>query len=112
LGQVKGLSVFCSGKPAANEVIGGGIAPYDVTLTEGNCIAKAEAAATGSTVITIKKNGSSVGTITWSASGTTGVVDFTSGTTLALTGATDRLTFHAPGTADATLADIMILMRE
>lgn len=104
----KGLNAHCAGAPGDDEVIGGGLAPYDFTITEANCIAKALVAATGSTTVTIKKNGSSIGTVVWSAAGTTGTVDITTATVAD----GDHITFHAPATADATLADITILIRE
>lgn len=68
------------------------------------CYLKAAAAATGSTVFTIKKNGSTVGTATVSASGTTATfVTSGGGTSFAVD---DVMTIHCPDTPDATLADI------
>lgn len=104
---VKALNTFCSGKPAANEVIGGGIAPYTLTLVAASCKAQAVVAATTSTVFTIKKNNTNIGTVTFSAAGTVGVFSIT---TVAV--AVDNLiTIHAPAFADATLADITIQLR-
>ena len=102
-----GLSSYCAGKPGASEAVGGGIAPYAFTLVEANCSSYALVAATGTTTFLIKKNGTQVGTIVYSASGTTGTVDITTaGVSLG-----DRLTVHAPVTPDATLADIMVLLK-
>lgn len=105
--SVRGLSGFVSGKPAANEVVVGGIAPYALTLVQGNCVAKAVVAATASTTFLIKNNGTQIGTIIWSASGTTGAVTIT---TAGVT-AGDNLTIHGPATPDATLADLSFLLR-
>jgi hypothetical protein len=70
--------------------------------------ASASANATASTVIDVKKNGVSVGTITYgigSSSGTFvtsgGAVSFAAG---------DILSLHGPATADATLADVGIAL--
>lgn len=60
-------------------------------------------AATASTAIDIQKNGASVGTMTFAAAGTTATFTFSTETTF-LSG--DRLELVAPGTADATAADI------
>lgn len=65
----------------------------------------ARVAATSSNVFTIKKNGSSVGTMTIAASGTTATFSFSSSVTFAVG---DLFTINAPGVADATLADIAI----
>lgn len=105
---IKGVSTFCSGKPSASEVIGGSVAPYAFTATTGNSAAKASVAATASTVITIKVNGSTtVGTATFAASGTTATMSITSGSI----SAGDLVTFHAPASADATLANIAVTLR-
>lgn len=74
--------------------------------TSGNK-ASAKTAATGSTVLTIKQNGSSVGTITFAASGTSGTFSIGSPVSLAID---DILTIEGPATADATLADISITL--
>jgi hypothetical protein len=103
----RGLSIFCSGVPANNEVIGGGIAPYSFTIVQANCSAKSLVAATASTTITLKNNGSSIGTVVFGIGSTTGTVTIT---TAAVT-AGDNITAHGPATADATLADITILIK-
>lgn len=104
----RGLSAFCSGKPAASEVVGGGVAPYALTLSAANSSAVALVAATASTVFTIKRAGTSIGAVTFSAAATAGVVAFTA---TAIT-AGQNLTLTAPATPDATLADISFLIRE
>lgn len=61
-------------------------------------------AATGSTVLTVKKNGTGVATATFAASGTTATLA-TSGGTAQTFAVGDVFTIEAPATADATLAD-------
>lgn len=108
-GIVKGVGGFCGGKPANSEIVLSAIAPYAFTIAQGNCSAKAQVAATASTVFQLKKNGSNVCTLTFAAAGTTATIGSVSGGTVA---AGDVLTIHAPATADATCADIAFLIRE
>lgn len=104
----KGLEFFCSGKPTANEVVGGGIAPYALTLVQANCTVKSLVAATASTTLIIKKNGTQIGTIVFAAAGTTATVTITT----AAVAKGDNITIHGPATPDATLADITGLLSE
>ncbi|AOR76561.1 DUF2793 domain-containing protein [Novosphingobium resinovorum] len=69
--------------------------------------ARAGAAATGSTAFTILRGGSAIGTLTFSAAGTTGVFVST-GTGVVTFAAGDVLTVRGPSGADATLADLAI----
>jgi hypothetical protein len=62
-------------------------------------------AATASTTLTIKQNGTSIGTLVWAASGTTPTVTFSSSVTFAID---DVITIEAPSSADATLADVSL----
>jgi hypothetical protein len=64
-------------------------------------------AATGSTTITIKKNGSAIATAVFSAAGTTAALTTTGGTAQSIA-VGDVVTFEGPATADATLADTSI----
>lgn len=105
---VRGLSAFCSGKPAASEIVGAGIAPYALTLSAANSQATGNTAATGSTVFIIRRAGTQIGTITFSASATSGVVALTQ---TAITSG-QNITITAPATPDATLSDISFLLRE
>lgn len=67
--------------------------------------AKAGTAATGSTAFDVQKNGGSIGTITFDAAGSSATFT-TSGGTAQTLAAGDVLAIIAPGSADATLADI------
>jgi hypothetical protein len=71
--------------------------------------AKAGTAATGSCSFDIQKNGSSVGTISFSASGTSGTFTSSGGTSVSFA-AGDVLGILAPSSSDATLADIGIVL--
>lgn len=73
--------------------------------TSGNK-ASAKTASTGTAVLTIKQNGSSVGTITFTASGT-GVFSISSPVTVAVD---DIITIEGPASPDATLADISVTL--
>jgi hypothetical protein len=66
---------------------------------------KASAAATGSAAFDVQKNGSSIGTITFAAAGSSATFA-TSGGAAQTLAAGDVLSIIAPGTADATLADV------
>ena len=48
--QTKAFNVFCSGKPANNEYIGGGLSPYAITINASSSVAKALMASTGNIV--------------------------------------------------------------
>ena len=98
------LTVGCTGKPAANAIIFTFKAPRPFALPTNltGSTGIANTAATASTVFTINYNGSSMGSITFAASGT--VPTFT--LTAVAVDAGDVITIVAPGTQDATLADI------
>lgn len=68
----------------------------------------AAVAATAEAVLSVKKNGSTVGTITFAAAGSTGTF-VTSGGAVSFA-ADDVITVVAPGTPDATLADLAITL--
>lgn len=70
-------------------------------------VATAGTAATGSTVVTLKKNGVQFGTITWSASGTVGAWSIPGNTSFV---AGDIMTLAAPATPDTSLRDVIIAM--
>jgi hypothetical protein len=72
-----------------------------INLTGSNVTAKT--AATGSTTVTLKNNGSSIGTAVWSGAGTVAALTFAAPVTFAVG---DVFTIEGPATADATLADV------
>lgn len=104
---IKGISGYCAGKPLDGETVLAGIAPYALTLSGANSSAKAGVVATASTVFTINKNGTQIGTITFAASGDTGTISITS-TSVA---AGDLITIVGPATADTSLSNIAFLLR-
>lgn len=69
--------------------------------------ATAGVAATASTTFTITRNGTSIGSINFAASATTGTFTFSSAVT---TAAGDIIQVTGPSTADATLADVSITL--
>lgn len=76
---------------------------FTLPLNLSGSVFKAGVAATGSTTVTLKKNGGSIGTVIWSALGTTGAITFASAVSFAVG---DIFTVEGPATADATLANI------
>jgi hypothetical protein len=103
---VQGFKVGVTGKTLASEKYPT-TAEYAFTIAASRCTAKAGTAATASTVFTVKKNGTSIGTITFAAGATSGTFSF-SNTAIA---AGDFITIEGPGTPDATLADIAFTIR-
>lgn len=107
----RGLSFYVGGKPDANEVIASGVFPYNdawYNLSAANCVVRAVTAATASTVFSIRKNGTQIGTITFAAGATVATVNLTQ------TGVNQNelITITAPATPDATLAGITGLLSE
>jgi hypothetical protein len=106
--------IFYPGSPTASALVGVFAAPSGITtITFAAAIAgssgKALTAATAQTDIDVRKNattssgGSSVGTVRFAAAGT--VPTFIAASGFTLTGGTDYLTFWAPASPDATLAN-------
>lgn len=93
------------GKPADGGVIIRFKFPIAVTFTAGltDSFLIAGTAATGSSVFTINKNGSSVGTATFAGSATSATFTFASTVTYAIA---DIMTIVAPSPQDGTLADL------
>ena len=106
--QVKGITAFCSGRPLNNEIIGGGLSPYDFTITQANCLAKSKVAATNTATFTINKDGVNIGTIVFAAGSLIGDVTITT----ANVSFGEYITIHAPSSPDATLSDIGIIIKE
>lgn len=106
-GQRYEVTNFDSDTPGSAEVIFELIFTQSVTFPSGfsGSRAKASTAATALSVYTIKKNGSSIGTLTFASSGTTGTFAMASSTTFA---AGDILRISAPSPADATLAGVKL----
>lgn len=99
---------FIPGLPAAGATV------YQTVFTETTILKTttptelyAGVAATTSSVFTITRNGVSVGTITVAAAAQTGTVSVGADVTF---NAGDRLSVIAPGTQDATLADVAITL--
>lgn len=66
-------------------------------------LATADVAATASSTFTIKKNGTSIGTVTFAAGASVGTFTFAAAVSFV---ATDIITIDAPGSADATLSGV------
>lgn len=102
----RGIQAFVAGAPGSSEVVGGEIAPYALNASAAASSAKAGTAATASTVITIKKDGATMGTITFGAGSSTGTISISSPSITQ----GQLVTFEAPATADATLANLFIFL--
>ncbi|MCI1142140.1 hypothetical protein MOP88_07270 [Sphingomonas sp. WKB10] len=72
------------------------------TIVAANSLVTAATAATASAVITIRKAGTQIGTATFAAGATTATISITT----AAVSKGDLITFHAPNTQDATLANV------
>jgi hypothetical protein len=103
------LVVNIQGKPAAAAQVMTFATPRAFTLPAGlvGSIAKSGIAAAASSVFSIRKNGTQVGTVTISASGTVGSFVMASQQSFV---AGDVLSVIAPTTADANLANISITL--
>jgi hypothetical protein len=99
------LAGASSGKPAGSARVFHHLAGLDFTLPAGliGSAAKAKVAATAQADFDLQIGGASVGTIRWAAAGT--VASFTSASGATVT-AGDEIEILAPGTPDATLADL------
>lgn len=101
------ISGFFAGKPGTSAVVLEFVATraFNLAAAFANSKAVLGTAATGSTVLTVNKNGSSIGTITFSASGTVGAFAAATATEFA---AGDILSVVAPSSADSSAANIGI----
>lgn len=104
------VHAFYPGVPAAGAVLLRTPLARAVSFADefAGSYARASAAATGSSVFDLRKNGVSVGSITFAAAASSGTFA-TSGAAVAFA-AGDILSIHAPATADATLADVGIVL--
>jgi hypothetical protein len=93
------------GKPDANAVVMQFVANRAFTLPAGftGSVARASTVGTGSTVLTVRKNTTTVGTITFAASATVGTFVAASGSSFAVG---DVLSVVAPAAIDSTLANV------
>ncbi|CPI06573.1 Uncharacterised protein [Burkholderia pseudomallei] len=99
------LISYQPGAPSASAVVLSAITPQAVTFPASltGSYAKAGTAATASTTFSIKKNGSSIGSLNFAAGATSGTFTFTSAVT---TSPGDVVQVVAPASPDATLANI------
>lgn len=101
------IGFFAESALSNGETFGRYVFPVAVSFAGTGSQAKAATPATGSTVISIGKNGVSFGTITFAASGTSGTFG---GTLPATFDVGDVLTLTGPNPADATLAQLAITL--
>lgn len=102
-----GFAFACAGKPTAGEVFGPWVADRAFTLPNGltTSIARAGAAFTASAVWTLKRNGTAIGTVTFSAGSVAGVLASSTSADIPIA-RSDVLTLTAPDPVDASGADI------
>lgn len=101
------FSVFVSGAPTDSELLLRLEAAFAFTLSNSGHVGSSGVSATSSAVFTLKKNGSSIGTVSFSSSGSTASFSVTQ--TAFASG--DILTLYAPSSADITLADLSFTFR-
>ena len=100
------INVFIAGKPTAGELVYRHVAVRAFTLPASltGSYASSVAASAANKDFTLKKNGSSIGTVSFNTSAT-GTFTFSSSVSFA---AGDVLTIEAPAVADTTLSDITL----
>lgn len=106
------MIVSAAGVPTASQVLLKITMPRAVTLAanlSGSKPTAADVAATASTVVEVKKNGSQVATLTYAISGTVPTLA-TSGGAAVNFAADDILTVVCPASPDATLSGIYIVL--
>lgn len=98
--------VFTAGKPGAGATIfrQNQVRQSILKASLTGSVFTAGTASTGTAVFTIKNNGSSIGTVTFTAS-STGVASFASDVFFSVN---DVVTITAPGSQDSTLADVSL----
>jgi hypothetical protein len=99
------VSMYCEGAPTASEIVGIFACPAALNLAASatNSQAIAGTDSTGTATWTLEKNGSSIGTIVFSASTAAGVFTGISSTNFV---AGDLIQLIAPSSPDATLANV------
>lgn len=105
------IGFFFPGLPGAGARVGAHIVaePGGVTIPSGatNSQCEAKTASTGTATFDIQKNGSSVGSVTFTSSAT---ASFTLASPVSLAQG-DVIEIIAPGSQDGTLADVMLTIR-
>lgn len=103
------VPIWISGKPFNNEVLYSLEAPSTFIAAQGTSgsVAGADNPATALSVFSIQKNGVQIGTITYAAGSTVGVVNFPAQIIFL---ATDVLNVVAPSSVDATLSNIRMTL--
>lgn len=101
------LHIFLPGAMTNNQICYRMKATRAFTLPQNlaGSYAAASIAATASTTVTLKKNGTSIGTIVWAIAGTNATFTFAADVSFAVG---DLLEIDGPATADATLANISL----
>lgn len=109
-GLLRPISFFFTSTPTASEVLLIYVACETITFDDEflNSTCSVGTNPSSAYVLTIKKNGTSVGTLTISTGGTRTFT--TTGTTVVLA-AGDRLTVEAPAVADTTIANVSISLK-
>jgi hypothetical protein len=102
------ICLFAQGTMTNSEVLLVYTPAATLTLPAGltNSVAALKTATTNALTLTILKNGSSIGTINFTAGSTSGTFTFTNAVTL--TAATDTLEIDGPATADTTAANLHV----
>ena len=103
------LLMFFPGVPTASQVMGRIIVPRAITLPASltGSYGSSIVAATAATVLTLAKNGSSIGSVNFAISASTATFTFASSVSFA---AGDLLTLTNQTPADATLANISVTL--
>jgi hypothetical protein len=103
------ISTFLKGTITASETVFAYAFPSAVEIALGapNSVAVATVASTSGMVLTINKNGTSIGTITWGAAATAGSFAFAAAATFA---SGDVLSITSGASVDASLANVAITL--
>lgn len=106
-GDTVEISMFASGLLTASELLLRYEFTAPATIPAGLVASQGSSgvAATGTTALTLKKNGTSFGTATWAAAGTEPTLAAVSTTNFIIG---DVMTITAPVTPDATIADVSL----
>jgi hypothetical protein len=96
------------GAPAASQVLSFGVFTVPATYAAGlpEVIAAAGTAPTSAVSLSIKKNGTAIGSINWAAGAKSATVTFSSSVSFSVG---DMLSIVAPATVDATFANITVM---